>query len=78
MGGWEEVKTLRGGGPDRLKGDERIPGESEFVLSILAEGGERLERKYELKSKEYDLRRVERCAGEVLGFRPKRYTLRPN
>jgi len=43
-----------GGGADghhltrRIKGDERILGDSEFVLSILQEAGEQYERGYDL------------------------------
>lgn len=67
LGGWEEVKRIRGGGPSRLKGDERILGDTEFVLSILAESEERLDRRYELKSKGYNLKRVEERVEQVLG-----------
>ena len=68
LGGWEEVKRIREGGPDRLKGDERILGDTDFVLSILAEAEERLVRKYALKSKGYDLKKVERRVEELLGI----------
>jgi putative transposase len=67
LGGWEEVKRIRGGGSSRVKGDERILGDTEFVLSILAESEERLERRYELKRKGYDIKRVEKRVEEILG-----------
>lgn len=68
LGGWEEVKRIRGGGPSRVKGDERILGGTEFVLSILSEAEEKLERRYEMKRKGYDLNRVEERVEEVLGI----------
>ena len=68
MGGWGEVKRIRGGGPSRAKGDERILGDSGFVLSILSEAEERLERGYELKRKGYDLRKVEERVEDLLGI----------
>ena len=46
-------------GQDRIKGDERILGDGDFVTSILAEANENLNRYYELKSRGYDLKKVE-------------------
>ncbi len=66
LGGWEKVKRSRVGGSSRVKGDERILGDTEFVLSILSEAEERLERGYELKRKGYDLRRLEERVEELL------------
>ena len=59
LGGWDEVKKIRLRGQDRLKGDERILGESDFVLEVLSEADERFNRKYELKSLGYNLEKVE-------------------
>jgi len=39
----------------RLKGDERILGDSDYVLDVLKEAQERFERKYELKARGYNL-----------------------
>ncbi len=50
LGGWEQIKLLRQG-EQRLKGDERILGDSDFVLEVLQESQERLERRYALRSK---------------------------
>ena len=54
IGGWTEARIAAKGG-ERLKGDERILGDSQFVLDTLKEADERLERKYELKARGYDL-----------------------
>jgi len=32
MGGWADVKKMRLKGMDRIKGDERILGDSDFAL----------------------------------------------
>jgi len=37
-----------------MKGDERIPGDGDFVMKILSEADERLDRRFELKSLGYD------------------------
>jgi len=56
-----------GSGQDRLKGDERILGDSDFVTSILAEANENLDRYYELKSRGYTIERVEEQVREIFG-----------
>jgi putative transposase len=62
LGGWSEVKRLGRKGSDRLKGDERILGDTEFVLHILEQANERLERRYELASRGWNEAKV---AGRV-------------
>jgi len=49
LGGWSGIKRFREGGM-RLKGDERILGDTDFVESVLHESDERLERKYRLQA----------------------------
>ena len=66
LGGWSEVKKLRLTGQDRLKGDERILGESDFVTEILAEADEKYNRYYKLKSLGYNLKKVEQRVKELL------------
>ena len=44
IGGWSEVKRLRGQGQDHLMSDERILGDSEFVESVLFRAEEKYER----------------------------------
>lgn len=58
LGGWKEVKKMRKGSQSRIKADERILGESDFVMQVLAEANERFDRQYELKSRGYDLQKV--------------------
>jgi hypothetical protein len=63
LGGWTEARKLRIKGQDRVKGDERILGDGDFVMSVLSEANERLDRGYELKRLGYDLDKLE---GRVL------------
>jgi hypothetical protein len=67
LGGWAASKKLRVKGQDRLNGDERIPGDSVFVTSILAEAKEELDRYYEMKSRGYTLETVEKRVMEIFG-----------
>lgn len=62
---WSALKKIRLGGHDRRKGDERILGDSDFVLAILAEANEQLDRFYELQSRGYDLKKVEQRVMEI-------------
>ncbi len=68
LGGWEEVKKKRG--RERVKGDERILGDSGFVLEVLREAEEGFTRRYHLKSKGYDLDWLEERVCEVCGIGP--------
>ena len=52
-GGWSVVKALRKSGT-RMKGDERILGDGDFVENVLKEAQESMERKYRLRAKGYD------------------------
>lgn len=51
LGGWSAVKKMRLRGMDRVKGDQRILGESSFVQSILEQADQELKRTYELRQK---------------------------
>lgn len=53
LGGWSAVKSRRGM-RERIKGDERILGESAFVEEVLKVAQEQLERRYRYRSKGYD------------------------
>ena len=55
LGGWDKVKEMRLNRKERIKSDQRILGESDFVLEVLSESEEAFSRKYKLKSKGYDL-----------------------
>ena len=59
LGGWKEARKVRVKGQDRMKGDERILGDGDFVINILSEADETMDRRYELKSLGYDLDTVE-------------------
>jgi len=59
LGGWKEARKVRLKGQDRMKGDERILGDGAFVINILSEADETMDRRYELKSLGYDLDKVE-------------------
>lgn len=67
LGGWAAVQTLRQEEPRRVKGDERILGESEFVLRTLATAEEELERREQLRWKGIDLRLVARQVADAFG-----------
>jgi len=65
LGGWDEVKKGRLKGHERIKSDERILGDGDFVMNILSDADERLDRRYELKSLGYDLDKVEQKVLEI-------------
>ncbi len=65
LGGWAEARTVRLKGQDRMKGDEWILGDGDFVMNNLSEADERLDRGYELKSLGYDLDKVEQRVLEI-------------
>ena len=67
IGGWTALKGFRKAGI-RIKGDERILGDSDFVKNVLKTAEEELEQKYELKAKGYDFIRVARRVAEVLSM----------
>ena len=70
LGGWSEVKSLRKK-DIRLKGDERILGDSDYVLEVFKESGERFERKYELKAQGYTLDVLARRVAEIFDVTPE-------
>ena len=57
IGGWTVLKGLRKAGI-RVKGDERILGDSDFTENVLKAAEEELEEKYDLKARGYDFDRV--------------------
>ena len=64
LGGWSMVKKLRLKG-QRIKGDERILGDSEFVTALLSGAKEKFERGYELKKSGYDLKRISQIVSKI-------------
>ena len=65
LGGWSEVRKLRQTGQDRKKGDERILGDGDFVMDVLNEANERLDRKYEIRSRGYTIEKLEQRLLEI-------------
>ena len=71
LGGWVEARRSRRRGQDRVKGDQRILGESDFVLDVLSEADEKFDRYYELKSLGYNLKSVEQRVCEIYDIEPE-------
>jgi len=59
LGGWDVIKEAGLKSIGRVKGDDRILGDSEFVLKVLKEADEKFDRYYELKRLGYNLQSVE-------------------
>jgi REP element-mobilizing transposase RayT len=53
LGGWASAKALRGT-KGRIKGDERILGDGNFVQEVLESCQQQLERRYHYQAKGYD------------------------
>jgi hypothetical protein len=66
-GGWRRVRDLRKAGI-RVKGDERILGDSGFVERVLKTAEEALEEKHALWARGYDFNRAVSRVAEVLGL----------
>ena len=67
IGGWSEIKRQR----QRVKGDERILGDSDFVLKVLTTAEESYEQRTLLKNQGYT---PEKIAHEIAGL----YDLQPS
>ncbi len=66
-GGWSALKSI-GKGKVHLKGDERILGDSDFVEAVLEAQNEKLERRYRLEAKGFDIEKAIKRAAEVTGL----------
>jgi len=64
-GGWGVLKAMSKA-RIHLKGDERILGESDFVQEVLSEQEEKLNHRYWLREKGYDIEKVVKRVAEVL------------
>jgi putative transposase len=73
LGGWTGLKEFRKAGV-RVKGDERILGDSDFVENVLQSAEEAFEEKYELKARGYDFDRAVLRVAEVMGVTPGEVT----
>ncbi len=69
FGGWTVIKTHRKAGL-RVKGDERILGDSDFVTDVLKAANETLEQKDYLNSIGYDFNRAVDRVAQVLDMNP--------
>ena len=69
-GGWSAVMALRGAG-ERIKGDERILGQGNFVEKVLKAAQENLERRYALKASGYDFDWLVGRVAQALGLEPE-------
>lgn len=67
LGGWSKIKALRREGL-RFKGDERILGDSDFVMEVLALSEAQLERTYRLEAQGYGLDKIARRAASLFGL----------
>ena len=66
VGGWTALKALRKD-KDFVKGDERILGDSGFVLETLNRAEERLKQKYAMQGNKLDLDMIAKRVAETLG-----------
>jgi len=73
LGGWTRVGERRDKG-NRIKGDERILGDGDFVENILRQCQERMERKYLYKNKGYDFEWLTGNVAAMLGIEKKEIT----
>ena len=71
LGGWKAVKSRGKGEMQRIKGDERISGDSDFVLQVLEEADETVNRSYEINRQGYDLKTVEDRACSIFTIAPE-------
>ena len=70
LGGWSKVKDLRKT-ELRVKGDERILGDSDFVLNVLEFCEEQLERRYKVQAEGFDLDQIAQKAASLCGIKSK-------
>jgi hypothetical protein len=66
-GGWVALSALRGE-TARLKGDERILGDSNFVDAVLKAADEQFERRYRLNAEGFNLEQVAERVAMVMGI----------
>jgi REP element-mobilizing transposase RayT len=69
LGGWQRAKAMRRAGI-RIKGDERMLGDGEFVEQVLKATDEQLEQRYALKAKGYDFETVVSRVAEIMDIEP--------
>ena len=72
LGGWKAIKKIPRKGMERAKGDQRILGDSDFVLSMLKSANEKYERGYELQAKGIDIEFVIKRVSDIYEIDPKK------
>jgi putative transposase len=72
-GGWTGLKGFRKSGI-RVKGDERILGDSNFVGNVLKSAEEALEEKSDLKARGYNFDRAVERVAELMKMPPEQVT----
>lgn len=70
-GGWAAVKKLRLRGMERIKGDQRILGDTDFVLKTLKKADATLERATELRNRHIDLQAIANRAAAIYAIDPE-------
>ncbi len=58
LGGWSEIKKMRSEGYDRIKGDQRILGDEDFVEVVLSRAEEKYSHQQELATLGYNFAKV--------------------
>lgn len=76
FGGWSEVSKISLKGMDRIKGDERMLDDPDFVLTVLSQAKERFERRYGLIRFGYDMLHVADTAPGYFQSRRMTYSKR--
>jgi len=69
-GGWTVLKSLRRA-KIHFKSDERVLGNSDFVERVLRSANEALDRKYDLKSKGYNIEKLSDRVAKILSISPE-------
>ena len=67
LGGWKEVSGFMASGV-RMKGEERILGDGDFVMEVLKVFQEEMERRYRLKAVGFTLEKLARRVAEIFGM----------
>ena len=70
---WTVLRRSRKDGI-RVKGDERILGDTDFVEDVLKSAEEAFEERYDLRARGYDFDRVVLRVAEVMAMRPYEVT----
>ena len=70
LGGWSEVKKLQKSDM-RMKSDERILGDNDYVLEVLKEAREEFERRYELTALGFTLETLCEKVADIFNIDPE-------